>query len=42
MMEQTKFGVLLGELEQAAFSEGPQIRQIVKKLVPEYTYKTVE
>lgn len=39
MMEQTKFGILLGELEQAAFSEKPEIRQIVKKLVPEYTFQ---
>lgn len=37
VLRQDEFEILLGELEQAAFSEDPKIRQVVKKLVPEYT-----
>lgn len=37
LIEKERFEVLLGELEHSAFSEDSQIRQVVKKLVPEYT-----
>lgn len=31
--------LLIAELDHAAFSEDPNIREVVKRLVPEYTYK---
>lgn len=39
MMETEQFSELIAELDHAAFSEDPNIREVVKKLVPEYTYK---
>ena len=39
MMETEQFSELIAELDHAAFSEDPNIREVVKRLVPEYTYK---
>ena len=39
MMPPEQFGKLIAELDHAAFSEDPRIREVVKKLVPEYTYQ---
>lgn len=39
MMPTEQFSKLIAELDHAAFSEDPHIREVVKKLVPEYTYK---
>ena len=39
MMPTEQFSKLIAELDHAAFSEDPNIREVVKKLVPEYTYK---
>lgn len=39
MMEAEQFSELIAELDHAAFSEDPNIREVVKRLVPEYTYK---
>ena len=39
MMSPDKFSRLIAELDHAAFSEAPNIREVVKKLVPEYKYK---
>ena len=39
MMETEQFSELIAELDLAAFSEDPNIREVVKRLVPEYTYK---
>lgn len=39
MMEKEQFSELIAELDHAAFSEDPNIREVVKRLVPEYTYK---
>ena len=36
-MDEEKFMEHIRVLETAAFSEDPNIREIVKKLVPEYT-----
>ena len=34
-----EFNDLIIQLDQAAFTEDPNIREVVKKLVPEYTYQ---
>lgn len=39
MMPVEEFSKLIAELDHSAFSEDPNIREVVKKLVPEYTYK---
>ena len=38
-METEQISELIAELDHAAFSEDPNIREVVKRLVPEYTYK---
>ena len=38
-METEQLSELIAELDHAAFSEDPNIREVVKRLVPEYTYK---
>ena len=38
MMPIDEFSKLIAELDRAAFSENPHIREVVKKLVPEYKY----
>lgn len=42
MMETEQFSELIAELDHAAFSEDPNIREVVKRLVPEYTYKQTD
>ena len=39
MMPIDEFSRLIAELDRAAFSENSHIREVVKKLVPEYKYK---
>lgn len=39
MMPTEQFDKLITELDHAAFSEDPHIREVVKKIVPEYKYQ---